>query len=78
MMSKVLCLFCFENFTEEGRVEKRRVCKLQNKAHRTFDTVNTLSPVYLYLERTPAFLINLPVFRILETELKANRQASVS
>ena len=44
--SKVLCQFCLEICTPEGT--KRRECKFQNKAHRTFDRRITLSPLYYY------------------------------
>ena len=40
-------MFCFEICTTRGEREKRkrRECKFQNKAHRTFDPRNTLSAV---------------------------------
>ena len=44
MMPKVQCVFCFENCTTEGRGGEKEG-KFQNKAHRTFDIRNTLSPV---------------------------------
>ena len=42
-MSKVLCWFCFEICITEGR--KGRECIFENKAHRTFDIINTSTSV---------------------------------
>ena len=63
--SKVLCVFCFEICTPQGRGEKREGKQIvQNKAHRTKNPRNTLSSV-LYseyvLNKVAYFTLNLDI-----------------